>query len=54
MILNIIDNAYEFMTEVMENFKDFIISNSGNPLFYAGLFFIGIFLFITTYRALNK
>lgn len=54
MVLSIIDNVLEFMTEVMNNFKGFIIENSTNPIFYTGLFFLGIFIFAATYRALNK
>lgn len=54
MVLNIVDNFLEFMTELMNNFKGFIIANSTNPIFYAGLFFLGLFIFAATYRALNK
>ena len=54
MVLNIVDNVLEFMTEVMNNFKGFIIENSTNLIFYAGLFFLGLLIFSVTYRALNK
>jgi len=54
MVLNIFDNALEGITKVMDNFKEWIIDNSTNPLLYIGLFFLGIFVFAATYRALNK
>ena len=54
MVLNIFNNIVEFMTELMNNFKGFVIENSTNPIFYIGLFFLGIFIFAATYRALNK
>lgn len=50
MILNIIDS----INEVAESFKSWIINNSTNPLLWVGLFFLGIFIFAATYRALNK
>ena len=50
MILNIIDS----ISEVADNFKSWIIDNSTNPLLWVGLFFLGIFVFVATYRALNK
>lgn len=54
MVLNIIDNGMEFMTEIMDNFKEWIIDNSTNPVLYIGLFGLGIFIFVATYRALSK
>lgn len=50
MVLNIMDT----INEVAESFKNWIIDNSTNPLLYIGLFFLGIFIFAATYRALNK
>lgn len=50
MILNIIDSV----KEISEQFKDWIINNSTNPLLWIGLFFLGILIFAFTYRALNK
>lgn len=50
MVLNIWDDALA----LADNFKEWIIRNSGNPIFYVTLFFIGIFIFVITYRALNK
>lgn len=50
MILNIMDS----INEVADNFKNWIIDNSTNPLLWVGLFFLGIFIFVVTYRALNK
>lgn len=37
-----------------ENFKNFIIENSRNPILWIALFFIGILVFAFTYNALNK
>lgn len=50
MILNIMDS----INEVADNFKNWIIDNSTNPLLWVGLFFLGIFVFVATYHALNK
>lgn len=50
MILNIIDN----INKVADNFKGWIIENSTNPLLWVGLFFLGILVFVVTYRALNR
>jgi len=50
MILSIMDT----INEGANSFKDWIIDNSGNPLLWIGLFFLGIFIFLITYRALNK
>ena len=50
MILNIIDS----INEIANNFKEWIINNGGNPILWVGLFFLGIFVFSVTYRALNK
>lgn len=50
MVLSIMDT----INEVAEGFKNWIIDNGTNPLLYIGLFFLGIFVFVATYRALNK
>ena len=50
MILNIIDS----INDVADNFKEWIINNSNNPLLWIGLFFLGILVFVVAYRALNK
>lgn len=50
MILNIIDS----INKVADNFKEWIIENSTNPLLWVGLFFLGILVFVVTYRSLNK
>lgn len=44
----------EFIINIPENFKSFIIDNNTNPLLWIGLFFIGILVFFLTYNALNK
>lgn len=50
MILNIMDS----INKVADNFKEWIIENSLNPLLWVGLFFLGILVFVVTYRSLNK
>ncbi len=50
MVLNIIDS----INGVADNFKEWIINNSSNPLLWIGLFFLGILVFVVAYRALNK
>lgn len=54
MILSVWTNIWEFINKVADSFKDWIIANSTNPVFYIGLFFIGILVFTFTYRALHK
>lgn len=50
MVLTIWDDV----SKLADNFKEWVIRNGGNPIFYVTLFFIGIFIFVITYRALNK
>lgn len=50
MVLSIMDS----INKVADSFKDWIINNSTNPLLWIGLFFLGVFIFAATYRALNK
>lgn len=50
MVLSIIDS----INEISNNFKEWIIDNSTNPLLWIGLFFLGILVFVITFRALNK
>lgn len=44
----------KWLENVSENFKDWIIENGNNPVLWVGLFFLGLFIFIITYKALNK
>lgn len=50
MVLSIMDN----INEIANNFKEWIIAHSTNPVLWVGLFFLGILVFAVTYRALNK
>ena len=50
MILNI----WESINEVADNVKYWIIEHSTSPILWVGLFFLGILIFATTYRALHK
>lgn len=48
------ENIKEWIINLPENFKDFIVDNNSNPILWIGLFFGGILLFVFTYNALNK
>ncbi len=50
MLLSVWDN----IVELSEKFKHFIIKYGDNPLFYAGLFMLGLLVFTVTYRKLEK
>lgn len=44
----------ETLDKWMEPVKEFIVKQQNNPLFWLLLFGIGIFVFTTVYRALQK
>ena len=44
----------EWFINIPENFKNFIIDNSSNPLLWICLFFLGLIVFYFTYNALTK
>lgn len=44
----------EWLENISNSFKDFIIDNNTNPVLWIALFFVGILLFYFTYNALNK
>ena len=44
----------DWIVNIPENFKNFIIDNSRNVLLWICLFFGGILVFFLTYNALNK
>ena len=50
MYLSIMDTIQGYA----DSFKEWVIENGTNPIFYIGLFFIGILLFVIASRALNK
>lgn len=50
MILSLWDE----MNQVAENFKEWIIEHSSNPLLWVGLFLLGLLIFAITYKALQK
>lgn len=50
MVLSIWDE----MLKISDNFREWIIRNSTNPILWIGLLFLGLFLFVFTYHALNK
>lgn len=54
MILSIWSNIWDSINKAADSFKEWIIANSMNPLLWVGLFFLGIFIFVATYRALHK
>ena len=47
-------SLWESINEVADNVKEWIIKYSANPILWVGLFFLGILVFATTYRALHK
>jgi len=44
----------EWIINIPENLKEFIIDNNSNPILWIGLFFLGLAVFSFTYRALTK
>ena len=44
----------EWVKNIPDNFKQFIIDNQRNPIMWIAFFFIGLALFFLTYRALHK
>ncbi len=42
------------MNKMAENFKDWIIEHSTNPLLWISLFLLGLAIFFITYNALQK
>ena len=50
MILNLWDS----INKGGEKFQSWIIEHGNNPILWTGLFFLGLFVFLATYRALNK
>lgn len=44
----------DWLNNLAESFKSFIIDNGRNPILWVALFFAGILLFFLTYNALNK
>ena len=44
----------EFLGKAMEPLKNFIIKHQSNPILWLALFGLGIFFFVTVYRALQK
>ena len=47
-------NLYDKITELANDFKNFILDNANNPLLWIGLFLAGLFIFKAVYYALNK
>jgi len=50
MMLSVID----WLNEKVEPVKDFILSQSGNPIFWLGLFLAGVLIFSIVYGTLHK
>ena len=45
---------FEWLTNISDGFRKFIVDNNGNMFLWMGLFFGGLALFLLTYIALNK
>lgn len=48
------NKVIEAMDKFMQPIKDFLIKHQGNPILWLALFGLGIFVFATVYRALQK
>lgn len=44
----------EKLTEITDNFKDWLIENGSNPIFWIAIFLGGILIFSLTYNYLGK
>lgn len=44
----------KWLEEVSDKFKGWVLNNGSNPIFWTILFFLGIFIFWITYRALTR
>ena len=47
-------NIIETMEKWMEPFKEFIVKHQSNPILWLALLGLGVFVFATVYRALQK
>lgn len=47
-------NIINTLDKWMEPIKDFIVKHQSNPILWLALFGLGLFVFITVYRALQK
>lgn len=47
-------NIVETLGHWMEPVKEFMVKHQSNPLLWLALFGLGIFVFVTVYRALQK
>lgn len=47
-------NIINTLNDWMKPLKEFIIRHQSNPLLWLALFGLGIFVFVTVYRALQK
>ena len=44
----------DWLTEVANQFRRWVFRNGDNPLFWAGLFLLGLIIFGLVYNTLNK
>ncbi|MCI8778297.1 MAG: hypothetical protein HFI86_01970 [Bacilli bacterium] len=47
-------NIIETLGKWMEPVKEFMVRHQSNPILWLALFGLGIFVFVTVYRALQK
>lgn len=45
---------FDWLTEIANQFRRWILHNGHNPLFWAGLFLAGLVIFGLVYNTLNK
>ncbi len=48
------DKVIEAMDNFMQPIKDFMVKNQNNPIVWLLLFGLGLFVFASVYRALQK
>lgn len=48
------NKIWDFLVEIADSFRDWIIDNQANPLLWIGLFLLGLLIFFATYNALQK
>lgn len=47
-------NLWEDLEKVMDQFKDWILSNADNWVFWLGAFFVGLIIFTVAFNAIHK
>ena len=48
------ENIWNWLEELMNNFKDFVLEHYENPFMWLGFFLFGLLVFALTYNSLTK